>query len=711
MQVTRFSSTPDGYMRDVRNIGISAHIDSGKTTLTERILYYTGKIGEIHDVRGKDGVGAKMDSMDLEREKGITIQSAATYCHWGDKNINIIDTPGHVDFTIEVERALRVLDGAILVLCGVSGVQSQTLTVDRQMKRYAVPRVAFVNKLDRSGANPWKALQGVRKELRLAVAPLQIPIGLENDFEGVVDIITREATRFEGVNGVKVVRYPCPEHLVGEMEEKRTELIEILAELDETIGELFLNDEEPSIDQIHDAVRRQTINLNFVPMFMGSAYKNKAVQLLLDGVVRYLPCPAEVDSVGLDLDNKEAPVALKCAPEGPLVMLAFKLQESRYGQLTYLRIYQGKFTKGQTIFNMKTGKKVRVPRIVRMHSNDMIDVESAGAGDVVAVFGVECASMDTFTDGTVNIAMNSMFIPKPVMSLACKTKESSMNANFSKAMGRFTREDPTLRIAVDDKTKETVLSGMGELHLDIYIERLRREYNVDVITGAPAVSYKETITQRAEFNYLHKKQSGGSGQYARVMGYIVPLTDEEIEDGMESDFENACIGNNIPPEFMISCEKGAKKSFARGGLAGFPMTGVRVVLTDGAAHAVDSNDMAFQLAMQYGIREAMKESRSQILEPMMNCEVMSPADFQGTIVAGINKRGGMVLNSDMSDDGSQVNIGAEVPLAVMFGYSTDLRSSTQGKAEFSMEYKQHSPVQRDVQENLIKKFLEGIKDE
>lgn len=698
-------------MQKVRNIGISAHIDSGKTTLTERILYYTGKIGEIHDVRGKDGVGAKMDSMDLEREKGITIQSAATYCHWGDNNINIIDTPGHVDFTIEVERALRVLDGAILVLCGVSGVQSQTLTVDRQMKRYAVPRIAFVNKLDRSGANPWKALNGIRKELRLAVAPVQIPIGLENDFDGVVDIITREATRFEGVNGIKVVRYPCPENLVEEMETRRAELIEILSDIDEELQDLFLNDVEPSVEQIKAAIRRQTMALKFVPMFMGSAYKNKAVQLLLDGVIDYLPSPSETVNMGLDLNNKEAPVPMKCSPDGPLVMLAFKLQESRYGQLTYLRIYQGKFTKGQTIFNIKTGKKVRVPRIVRMHSNDMIDVDSAGAGDVVAVFGVECASMDTFTDGTVNIAMNSMFVPKPVMSLACKTKESSMNANFAKAMGRFTREDPTLRIEVDDKTKETVLSGMGELHLEVYIERLKREYNVECITGAPAVSYKETITQRADFNYLHKKQSGGSGQYARVIGYIEPLTEEEIESGMESDFENACIGNNIPPEFMISCEKGAKKSFARGGLAGFPMTGVRVVLTDGGAHAVDSNDMAFQLAMQYGIREAMKDARSQILEPMMTCDVMSPADFQGTIVAGINKRGGMVLNSDMSDDGSQVNIGAEVPLSVMFGYSTDLRSSTQGKAEFSMEYKMHAPVQRDVQEALIKKHAEELKSE
>ena len=378
-------------------------------------MYYTGKIDAIHDVKGKDGVGATMDSMDLEREKGITIQSAATYCHWGDCNINIIDTPGHVDFTIEVERALRVLDGAILVLCGVSGVQSQTLTVDRQMKRYQVPRIAFVNKLDRSGANPWKALKGIKSDLRLAVAAVQIPIGLESDFEGVVDIITREAIRFEGVNGIKLVRSPVPSNLVDECESKRKELIELLAELDEPLQELYLNNTEPTVAQIEAAIRRQTIARTFVPLFMGSAYKNKAVQLLLDGVVKYLQCPSEVANTALDLDNKEAPVPLKCSPTGSLVALAFKLQESRYGQLTYIRIYQGKLTKGQVIHNIKTGKKVRVPRLVRMHSNEMLDVDSAGAGDVVAVFGVECASMDTFTDGTVNYALTSMHVPKPGM--------------------------------------------------------------------------------------------------------------------------------------------------------------------------------------------------------------------------------------------------------------------------------------------------------
>lgn len=698
-------------MSHVRNIGISAHIDSGKTTLTERILYYTGRINEIHDVRGKDGVGAKMDSMDLEREKGITIQSAATFASWGDNAINIIDTPGHVDFTIEVERALRVLDGAILVLCGVSGVQSQTLTVDRQMKRYKVPRIAFVNKLDRTGANPWKALKGIRKDLRLAVAPVQIPIGLEGEFEGVVDVITREATRFEGINGIKVTRYQCPAHLKEECERRRTELVEALVELDEPLQEVYLNDEVPTDAQIKAAVRRQTIARTFVPLFMGSAYKNKGVQLLLDGVIDYLPSPAEAENVALDIDQKEAPVPLPCDDSGPLVALAFKLQESRYGQLTYIRLYSGRLTKGQTIHNVKTGKKVRVPRLARMHSSEMVDVDSAGAGDVVAVFGVECASMDTFTDGKVNYAMNSMFVPKPVMSLACKTKESSMNSNFAKAMGRFTREDPTLRIAVDEMTKETVLSGMGELHLQIYIERLKREYNVECVTGAPAVNFKETITARGDFNYLHKKQSGGSGQYARVIGYVEPLEEEEILAGKEFEFENGLIGNNIPPEFVVSCEKGATKACSKGVLAGFPLSGVRVVLTDGAAHAVDSNDMAFQLAMQYGIREGAKNAQAQIMEPVMTLEVMSPAEFQGTIVGGINKRNGIVLNSDMSDDGSQVTLTAEVPLAGMFGYSTDLRSSTQGKAEFSMEYKAHAAVMRDVQEKLISDFASKNKDE
>ena len=704
-----FSAAVNSHGTDMRNIGISAHIDSGKTTLTERILYYTGRIDSIHDVRGKDGVGAKMDSMDLEREKGITIQSAATFCKWKSdyltSHINIIDTPGHVDFTVEVERALRVLDGAVLVVCSVSGVQSQTLTVDRQMKRYSVPRLAFINKCDRMGANPFKCIDAIRSELRLPAAAMQIPIGLEENHKGVVDLIAMDAVYFEGEMGGDVIRKEIPsDDLKEEAVAKRAELIEQLAEADEEIADLFLEEAEPTVEQLHDAVRRQTIKRAFVPVFMGSAYKNRGVQLLLDGVNRYLPSPGEVQNVALDLSKGESEMNLSNDPNAPLVALAFKLEESRFGQLTYLRIYQGTLKKGSTVINQSNGKKVKVPRLVRMHSADMEDVDFASAGDVVAVFGVECASMDSFTDGSVNCSMVSMFVPSPVMSLAIKPKETSMMTNFSKAIGKFSREDPTLRVSVDGKTGETIMSGMGELHLDIYVERMKREYKVECITGNPSVQFKESITSKSPFEYLHKKQSGGSGQYAKVIGYVEPLDDEEKAKGIEFAFENQVVGTNIPPEFIPSCEKGAKAACERGVLAGYGLSGVKVVITDGAAHAVDSNDMAFQLAMRYGITAGVKAANPQILEPVMNLEVDAPAEFEGTLIGGLNKRNGLIMNTDISEDGANVKIAADVPLAEMFGYSTDIRSSTQGKGEFSMEYKLHQPVPRSKQEDLIKAF-------
>ena len=703
---TSYLSEPHAHRN--RNIGISAHIDSGKTTLTERILYYTGRINAIHDVRGKDGVGAKMDSMDLEREKGITIQSAATYCEWKsdymDSFINIIDTPGHVDFTVEVERALRVLDGAVLVVCSVSGVQSQTLTVDRQMKRYNVPRVAFINKCDRMGANPNKCIDAMRKELRLPACALQIPIGLEELHNGVIDVIGQKAVYFEGEMGYDVVKKDVPEEYLGQVQDLRAEILERLADVDDEIGEMFLMEEEPSEEQIYDAVRRCTINRTFVPVFMGSAYKNKGVQLLLDGVNRYLPSPAESVNIALDQDNNEAEVELANDPDAPLVALAFKLEESRFGQLTYLRIYQGTLKKGVAIYNQSTGKKVKVPRIVRMHSSDMEDVNELSAGDVAAVFGVECASMDTFTDGTSNVSLVSMFVPSPVMSLAVKPKESSMSTNFSKAIGKFTREDPTLRVTVDSKTNETIMSGMGELHLDIYIERMKREYKVECETGSPNVQYKEAITRKGEFNYLHKKQSGGSGQYAKVIGYVEPLDEDEIASGKEFIFENEVVGTNIPPEFLPSCEKGALAASEKGVLAGYNLSGMKVVLTDGGAHAVDSNDLAFQLAIRYDIRQGVQAANPQILEPVMALEVEAPAEFQGSIIGGLNKKNGLIMNTDLNEDGSSVKVQADVPLKNMFGYSTALRSSTQGKGEFSMEYKLHQAVSGDVQKELIKAY-------
>jgi elongation factor G len=533
---------------------------------------------------------------------------------------------------------------------------------------------------------------------------VQIPIGLEGPHEGLVDIITREAVYFDGEKGLTIVRRPIPDELVQQCEEKRKELIERLAEADDDIAELFISEIEPTIEQLKVAIRKQTIARTFVPVFMGSAYKNKGVQLLLDGVADYLPSPPEVQNVALDQKNDEREVNLVCDADKPLVALAFKLEESRFGQLTYIRVYQGTLKKGNYATNMTTGKKIKVPRLVRMHSNEMQDVDSAGAGDVVAVFGVECSSMDTFTDGTVQYSMVSMFVPKPVMSLAIKPKDNNKAANFSKAIGKFTREDPTLRVTVDDKTSETIMSGMGELHLEIYVERMKREYNVECVTGSPSVNYKETVGKRGTFNYLHKKQSGGSGQYARVIGFVEPLDEETLKKGIDFEFENQIIGTSIPPEFIASCEKGAKNACAKGVLAGYPLSGVKVVINDGAAHAVDSNDISFQLAMLYGIKQAVTAGKPQILEPVMNLEVMAPSEFQGTVIGGLNKRGGLILDTNLNEDGSSVNIRADCPLSEMFGYSTDLRSSTQGKGEFSMEYKSHQPVSKDAQETLIKAF-------
>mmetsp|Transcript_38521 Transcript_38521/g.43971 ORF Transcript_38521/g.43971 Transcript_38521/m.43971 type:complete len:739 (-) Transcript_38521:169-2385(-) len=687
-----------------RNIGISAHIDSGKTTLTERILFYTGKINSIHDVRGKDGVGAKMDSMELEREKGITIQSAATFCQWKNSHINIIDTPGHVDFTIEVERALRVLDGGILVLCGVSGVQSQSLTVDRQMKRYNVPRLAFVNKLDRQGSNPWKVIDEVRAQLKLNAAAVQIPVGLEHEHRGVVDLIEEKAYIFDGDNGENVLVQDIPTEMRELYEEKRLELVERVADCDDEIAEIFLMEEIPDVETLKAAIRRQTLACKFVPVFMGAAYKNKGIQPLLDGVVDYLPEPVEKENFALDRRNDETPVRIIGGVEDPLLALAFKLEETNFGQLTYMRIYQGQLKKGNTITNVNDGKKIKLSRIVRMHSDDMEEIDEASAGEVVAMFGVDCKSMDTFSDGNMDLSMRSMFVPEPVMSLAVRPKKKDMHNNFSKALSKFSREDPTLRLELDNDTNETIMSGMGELHLEVYIERMNREYGVECVVGQPNVNYKETISSKQEFNWLHKKQTGGSGQYAKVIGYIEPLSAEEMKEiGDVNEFENRCIGTNIPPEYYTSCEKGMNDAMVEGALIGAEVEGVRVVLEDGASHAVDSSDMAFRICMSHAVRNTMRKANATVLEPVMTVEIDAPGEFQGTIIAGINRRMGLIQTSDVSDDGSGINVIAEVPLNHMFGYSTELRSQTQGKGEFTMEYLRHTPLPRNAQDELIEK--------
>eukprot|EP00899_Mesostigma_viride_P018051 jgi/Mesvir1/26247/Mv05725-RA.1 len=700
------ASKEKSYLDLVRNIGISAHIDSGKTTLTERILYYTGKIHEIHEVRGKDGVGAVMDSMDLEREKGITIQSAATYTTWKDTSINIIDTPGHVDFTIEVERAMRVLDGAILVLCSVGGVQSQSYTVDRQMRRYNVPRLAFINKLDRSGSAPFKVLQQLREKLKLHTAVVQIPIGLDKEFQGVVDIIERRAIFYDGEKGEKVRFEPVPESLVAQMEERRRELIELLAEVDDIIAEKYVNEEPVTAEELKASIRRKTVSREFVPVFMGSAFKNKGVQTLLDGVVDYLPNPSEVVNVALDLDKDEEPVQLKASADAPFVGLAFKLDEGRFGQLTFMRVYDGTIRKGDMIMNTTTQKKVKVPRLVRMHASQMQDVNDARAGDIIALFGVECSSGDTFTDASVNYAMTSMNVPEPVMSLAVTPKGNDSMAQFSKALNRFQREDPTFRISRDPETSQTIISGMGELHLDIYMERMRREYKVDVDVGKPKVNFRETITRRAEFDYLHRKQSGGQGQYGRVVGYIEPLPEDSP---IKFEFVNEIIGNAIPPTYIAACEKGFREAVNCGTLIGHPVERIRCVINDGAAHSVDSSELAFKLASLYAFRKAYEKAAPNVLEPIMEVEVRVPGEFQGTVVGNITRRKGTIISSENSADDLVIN--CHVPLNNMFGYSTELRSLTQGKGEFSMEYSHHSPVTRDTLAELTGAYAKSAKNE
>lgn len=686
----------------LRNIGISAHIDSGKTTLTERILFYGGRIHAIHEVRGKDGVGAKMDSMDLEREKGITIQSAATFLEWGDHQINIIDTPGHVDFTIEVERALRVLDGAILVLCSVAGVQSQSITVTRQMDRYKVPRIAFVNKMDRSGADPFRAVNQLREKLRLNAYLITLPIGAEDQYAGNVDLLDMQAIYYEGDSGENVVKKDIPTELVDKANELREELIAAVADVDDEIADLFLEGKEISKEQLVAAIRRATLALKFVPVYTGSAFKNKGVQTALDAVCNFLPSPPEVAQVALDQDNEEAEVKLEPKDDKPLVALAFKLEDGRFGQLTYTRIYQGTIRKGDFIYNVKDGKKIKVPRLVRMHSNEMQDVDTARAGDIVAMFGVDCSSGDTFNDGSVRYSMTSMFVPNTVIDLAVMPKDRASTANFSKALNRFSKEDPTFQVSLDEESGQTIISGMGELHLEVYIERIKREYGVEVVVGEPQVKYRETITSPVDCEYQHKKQTGGAGQYAKILATIAPLEPDPEHPEKTYEFESKVVGGNIPREYIPSCDKGFQEQLKEGLLIGQPVLNVKMTVTDGAYHPVDSSDMAFKLCAMTLIRENYAKAQPVILEPMMKLEVSAPDEFQGGVVGLVNQRRGVVEST--TSEAGYTTIVAEVPLATMFGFSTDLRSGTQGKGEFSMEFARYAQVPRNVQDELVKKY-------
>ncbi len=689
-----------------RNIGISAHIDSGKTTLTERILFYTGKIHKIEEVRGKSGVGATMDSMELERERGITIQSAATHVEWSGYPVNIIDTPGHVDFTIEVERALSVLDGAILVLCGVAGVQSQSLTVDRQMRRYNVPRLAFINKMDRSGADAYRVHEALRSKLHLNAVMVNIPIGAEDRFEGVIDLLDRTAYYFDGPNGETVRKAPIPDGYADKVEEWRSKLVEAVAEFDDTIMEKFLEGHEVSAEEMRPVIRKATIELKFVPVFCGSAYKNKGVQPMLDGVTSYLPNPTEVTNKAFLREGKtEKEVALETAYNKPLCALAFKLEDGRYGQLTYLRVYQGKVSKGDSIYNARTQQKNKVGRLVRMHADKMEDIDEAGAGDICALFGIDCAAGDTFTDGTQGYSLRSMFVPEAVIFYALKPKDNAMLANFSKALNRFAKEDPTFKVRRDEESGETIIAGMGELHLDVYIERMRREYKVDTIVGEPQVAYRETITKEVPYDYTHRKQTGGSGQYAKIGGVMRPLVDGA--PGEHYRFVDNIVGGIIPREFIPSIDHGFEIAKERGVLIGFPVVDIEMELNDGASHDVDSSDIAFQVAARAAFKEAMRKADPIVLEPVMKVEVETPEEFQGAVQTTLIRRRGIIVGSDTKVGTNAIE--ANVPLSEMFGYSTELRSATQGKAEYSMEFAKYSPVPRSIQEGLIEKYKDRPK--
>lgn len=686
----------------MRNIGISAHIDSGKTTLTERILFYTKKIHRIHEVRGRDGIGATMDSMELEKERGITITSAATHVSWKDHAINIIDTPGHVDFTIEVERALRVLDGAVLVLCSVGGVQSQSITVDRQLKRYHVPSIAFINKCDRIGADPFKVREQLVSKLDRNAVLLQIPIGLEDKHLGVADLVSMKAFYFEGEEGRDIRTADIPKELETEALKYREILLDAVSMFSDELMVAILEDHVTE-DLIRDAVRRGTISLKLTPVLMGSAYRNKGVQPLLDAVLHYLPNPAEVKNTALDLDHPGQQIELDPDPSLPAVSLAFKLEDGPFGQLTYIRLYQGAIRKGDMLLNTRTGKTIKVGRLVRMHADRMEDISEACCGDIVALFGVDCASGDSFVHPSLNLTMTSIYVPDPVISLALEPVDNKASNNLAKALNRFTKEDPTLRTYVDPDSNQTIIQGMGELHLEVYIERMKREYKVEVETGKPQVAYREAISRKMEFDYVHKKQTGGSGQFGRVVGTVEPRPDGTNE------FINEVKGGRIPKEYIPSCEKGFLAALKQGPLVGFPVVGVRVTLLDGQAHAVDSSDIAFRTAAKDALRGVLRKANPQILEPIMKVSVDGPTEFAGNIFATINQRRGMIVSS--VEDGTFSRVDAEVPLSEMFGYATILRSLTQGKAEFTMEFLKYGKVPASIIENLMEELRERRKNE
>jgi len=684
----------------LRNIGISAHIDSGKTTLSERILFYTGKsykMGETHDG------GATMDHMELEQERGITISSAATSVKWKNHVINLIDTPGHVDFTVEVERSLRILDGAILVLCSVAGVQAQSLTIDRQMKRYEVPRLALVNKMDRIGADPQRVVKQLKEKLDCDAVLMQIPIGKEANFEGVVDLIEQKAIYFDGEQGEKLRYEEIPAALADEAKKARQNLLEALAMFSDDLMELLLEEKEPGIDLIHQVIRSAVWIRALTPVFLATAYKNKGIQPLLDAIGRYLPSPLDDDNYawkyGYDQKDDNAKMPLVADPALATVAMAFKIVDDPYGTLTFLRVYQGTLGKGETYFNQRTGEKQRISRIFRMHADSREEIDRAMAGDIVAVVGIDCSSGDTFSSEKDFCTLESMYVPEPVIQIAIKAKATKDADRLSKALYRFRKEDPTLSISSDPESGETLMAGMGELHLDVYVERIRREYKVEVEVSPPKVNYREAPTMAVEFDIKHKKQSGGSGQYAHIVGKMSPIPEDD-ESGETFLFEEKIVGGTIPTQYLPAIEKGFRASLDKGPVAGFPVVGLSILVDDGSFHTVDSSDLAFRICAQTALRETFPRMKPTLLEPVMRLEIECPSQFQGNVVGDLNSRRGLITVTETV--GTATRIEGEIPLAEAFGYSTTLRSMTQGQGTFTMEFLKYKKVPSGIQETIVR---------
>jgi elongation factor G len=690
-------------MKDItryRNIGIFAHVDAGKTTTTERILKLTGKIHKIGEVH--EGA-ATTDFMAQEQERGITIQSAATTCFWKDYQFNIIDTPGHVDFTIEVYRSLKVLDGGVGVFCGSGGVEPQSETNWRYANDSKVARIIYVNKLDRMGADFYRVVKQVNDVLGAKPMVMTLPIGTEGDFTGVVDVLTEKAWIWDDSGDpMNYTIQDIPEHMVKLAAEYREKLVELAVEQDDVLMEQYLEGEPVSIEDLKRCIRKGTIHLDFFPTFCGSSFKNKGVQLVLDGVVDYLPNPIEVNpQPEMDLEGEETGNFAIVDSNKPLRALAFKIMDDRFGALTFTRIYSGTLSKGDTILNTFTGKTERVSRIVEMHANNREEVESAHAGDIIAIVGMKNVQTGhTLCDPKFPASLEPMVFPDPVISIAIKPKDKGSVEKMSLAINKLVQEDPSFRVETDVESGETIIKGMGELHLDIKVDILRRTYGVDVEVGKPQVAYRETITRRLEDTYIHKKQSGGSGQYAKI-DYII-----EPSETMAAKLEFVCkvTGGSVPREYWPAVQKGFEQSVTKGVLAGFPCVGLKVTLTDGGFHAVDSSSIAFEIAARAAYRQTLPKAGAQLLEPVMKVDVFTPSDYVGDVIGDLNRRRGVMKSQDPGITGVRVKV--DVPLSEMFGYIGDLRTMTSGRGQFSMEFSHYSPCPANISEVVIKEAKE-----